>query len=392
MITLINNIFYRLNPKRLKLIVYVLLLPCILISLCSCRSDEASPDKDKKAIKTYAVMTVEPQSVTLNIQYPASLQGKQNVEIRPRVEGYVEKILIDEGASVKKGQLLFRLDGAQYEQNVRSAEADIKMATAEVNAAQMQVNKNKNLVEKNIVSPYELQSAEYTLQSRQAALAQAKAKLLNTKTDLNYTYIKSPVSGVVGNLTYRIGSLVTGSSVQPLTTVSDISSIYAYFAMNEKDFLAFVKSSNSLQQKLNQMTGITLLLADGTEYSYKGKIETVSGIINSATGSANFRAIFPNPQNLIRSGSSATIVIPQNLKDAILVPQKATYEIQGKRFVYVVNKDGKLKASEITVMPVTVGQFFVVTSGVTPGNNIVIEGVNMASLFLISPIFQAPVP
>jgi membrane fusion protein (multidrug efflux system) len=348
-----------------------------MLSFYSCKSDEASQDKAKKAVKTYPVMTVEPRTVTLNIQYPASLQGKQNVEIRPRVEGYIEKILIDEGAAVKKGQLLFRLDGAQYEQNVRSAEADIKMATAEVNAAQMQVNKNKNLVEKNIISPYELQSAEYTLQSKQAALAQAKAKLLNAKTDLNYTYIKSPVSGVIGNLTYRIGSLVTGNSAQPLTTVSDISSIYAYFSMNEKDFLALVKSSNSLQQKLNQMTGIKLLLADGSEYSYKGKIETVGGIINSETGAANFRAVFPNPQNLIRSGASATIVIPQVIKNAILIPQKSVYEIQGKRFVYIAGRDGKLKSSEITVMPVTVGQFFVVTGGLAQGDIIVTEGVNM---------------
>ena len=314
----------------------------------------------------------------MDIQYPASLQGKQNIEIRPRIDGYIEKILIDEGSVVKKGQVMFRLDGAQYEQNISSAEADCKMALAEVNAAQMQVKKAKSLVEKDIVSHFELESAEYTLQAKQAALAQAKAKLQNAKTNLSYTVITSPVYGVVGSIPYRVGSLINSNSNQPLTTVSDISSIYAYFSMNEKDFLALIRndSTKSVAQILKQMSGISLLLADGTAYSYKGQIETVSGIINSETGSANFRAVFPNPKSLLRSGGSATISIPEHIKNALLIPQKATYEIQGKKFVYVVGSEGEIKASEVTVMSIGLGKLFVVVDGLHPGDNIAVEGVN----------------
>lgn len=364
--------------KTSKLLVVNITLLFILILFTSCNNNKASTEKEKEQKKEYAVMTIETQPAVLTIQYPASLQGRQNIDIRPRVDGYIEKILIDEGAVVKKGQVLFRLDGAQYEQNVRSAEADIKIATAEVNAAQMQVNKAKRLVEKDIISHFELESAEYTLQSKQAALAQANAKLQNAKTNLSYTVITSPTNGVAGSIPYRVGSLVNSNSAQPLTTVSDISSIYAYFSMNEKDFLTLMRSDDSkpLQQKLNQMTGISLLLADGSTYSYKGKIETVSGIINPETGSANFRAVFQNPQSLIRSGGSATVCIPQNIKDAILIPQKATFELQGKRFVYLAGNEGKLKTAEIKIMPVGIGHFYAAASGLNPGDKVVIEGIN----------------
>ncbi len=323
-------------------------------------------------------MVLMPQTATINMQYPASLQGRQNIEIRPRIEGYLEKILIDEGSVVKRGQVLFQLDGSQYEQNIRSAEADSKMAAAEVNVAQMQLKKAQSLVAKEVVSHFELEAAEYALQAKQAALAQANARLQNAKTNLSYTIIRSPSNGVVGNIPYRVGSLISGNSDKPLTTVSDISSIYAYFSMNEKEFLAFIRrdSGKSLQQKLNRMSELELILADGSIYPDKGKIETVSGILNPETGSANFRAVFPNPKSLIRSGGSATICIPENIQNAILVPQKATYEIQGKRFVYMVGKDGEINASEISVLSVGVGQCFVVVAGVNSGDTIVVEGVN----------------
>lgn len=363
---------------KLKLLSYIAIALCTTILFSACNNNSAQTDKNQTKKKEYAVITIEAQTATLNIQYPASLQGEQNVEIRPRIDGYIEKILIDEGAVVKKGQILFRLDGAQYEQNVRSAEADIKIAAADVNAAQVQVNKVKHLVEKDIISHYELESAEYTLQSKQAALAQANAKLLNAKTNLSYTVITSPSNGIVGAIPYKAGSLVSSSSAQPLTTVSNISTIYAYFSMNEKDFLSLIQSDNNkpLQQKLKQMKGISLLLADGSNYPHAGRIETVSGIINSQTGSANFRAVFPNTQSHLRSGGSAVVCIPTTIQNAILIPQKATYEIQGKRFVYLVGKDGRLKNTEVNVMPVGIDRFFVVVNGVNAGDNVVIEGVN----------------
>ncbi|HEX8460482.1 MAG TPA: efflux RND transporter periplasmic adaptor subunit, partial [Segetibacter sp.] len=194
-------------------------------------------------VKDYPVITVTPQTTTLFTDFPATVQGQQNIEIRPKIDGYIQTIYVDEGATVRRGQPLFRISAPQYEQDVRTAQANIKIAQADVNAAQMQVNKVRPLVEKNIISHFELESAQYTLQSRQAALAQARATLANARTNLGYTSVTSPVNGVVGTIPYKIGSLVSGNTTQPLTTVSNIGNIYAYFSINEKDALNFSKNT-----------------------------------------------------------------------------------------------------------------------------------------------------
>ncbi|MCW3111211.1 MAG: efflux transporter periplasmic adaptor subunit [Segetibacter sp.] len=342
-------------------------------------------------VKDYPVLTVTPHSTTLFSDFPATVQGQQNIEIRPKIDGYIEMIYVDEGSTVRKGQPLFRISAPQYEQQVRTAQADIKIAEANVNAAQMQVNKVRPLVEKDIISKYELESAQYTLQARQAALAQAKATLANARINLGYTSVPSPVNGVVGTIPYKIGSLVSSNTAQPLTTVSNIGNIYAYFSINEKQALAFSKNTKgaTMHDRLATIPPVTLILSNGTEFPQKGRIETASGLINTETGSVSVRATFPNPGNVIRSGSSGVVRIPRTVDSAVLVPQKATFEIQGKKFVYIVESTSTVRSAEVKVLENNNGQFFVVQEGLRAGDKIVLEGV--ASLKEGTPIKQREV-
>ncbi|MEE1944747.1 efflux RND transporter periplasmic adaptor subunit [Pedobacter sp. KR3-3] len=341
--------------------------------------------KDDKAAKAaaaagqpqaYPVFAVSTQATTLDQDYPATIEGIQDIDIRPKVDGFIEKIYVDEGAVVKKGQLLFTINAPQYEQQVRTATAAISSAEANVNAAQLQVNKTKPLVDKDIISKYELEAAQLTLQTRKAALAQAKADLVNAKTNLGYTSITSPVDGVVGSLPYKTGTLVSSTSAQPLTTVSNISKVYAYFSLNEKQLLDFSNTykGKTLAEQMKNIPAVSLVLADGSIYAQNGKIESINGQINTSTGSASLRATFPNPVSLLKSGASASVRIPQHLENVILIPQKSTTDLQGKKFVYVLGDSAKVVSTEIQVMELTKGNFYVVTKGLKAGDKIVLEG------------------
>ncbi|WP_256007600.1 efflux RND transporter periplasmic adaptor subunit [Pedobacter deserti] len=351
-------------------------IPALLL-LASCgNSGQDKGDAKAGSLPSYPVFSVEAKSTSLETEYPATLEGVQNVDIRAKVDGFIDKIYIDEGATVKKGQLLFSINAPQYEQIVRTAGAAISSAEADVNAAQLQVNKTKPLVEKDIISKYDLEAAQLTLQSRRAALAQAKAELANAKTNLSYTKILSPVSGVVGSIPFKEGSLVGPSNSQPLTTVSDISRIYAYFSMNEKQLLDFTRDTKgtSVESKIKSIPPVTLTLADGTTFPETGKIESINGLINTGTGSASLRATFSNQAMLLKTGASASVRIPKHLENAILVPQKSTMDLQGKKFVYLVDAKGTVTQTEIEIMEVTSGDFYVVTKGLKPGDHLVLEG------------------
>lgn len=353
-----------------------ILAASIVIASCGKKDDKSAQAGGAPQVKEYKTLILQPQSATLNTDYPASIQGQENIEIRPRVEGYIEKIYVDEGAVVKTGQPLFKINAPEYEQQVRTATASIKSAQASVSTAKLAVNKVKPLVDKGIISKYELESAQYNYESAMATLAQANAALVNAKVNLGYTTVTSPVNGVVGSIPFRLGSLVGSNTAEPLTTVSSIGNVYAYFAMNEKVLLSFTKSaSGSLAQKIKQLPAVSLLLSDGSEYTEKGRIETVNGLINTETGTVNIRARFPNPRGIIRSGSSTTVRIPNEIKDGLLIPQSATFELQDKIFAVTVGKDGKTKNVNITVMENTPGNYYVVTSGLNSGDQIVLEGV-----------------
>ena len=360
--------------KLLQLSIMILLF---FIVGCSDKTSNQNT-QNAAAIPAYSVFKVVSKTATLKTDYPATLQGEQNIEIRPKIDGYIDKIYVDEGAVVKKGQLLFRVSAPQYQQDVNTANAAISSAEADVSAAELQVKKTKPLVDKEIISKYELESAEYTLQARKATLAQAKANLANAKTNLGYTTVTSPVNGVIGTIPYKLGSLVSSTTAMPLTTVSNIGNVYAYFSLNEKQLLDFSRQyeGNTLEAKLKQLPAVTLLLADGSEYPEKGKVETIAGLINTETGSASFRATFPNPVGLLRSGGSATVEIPVTINNAIVIPQRSTYELQGKRFVYLVNDSNKVISTEIEVMSVFAGQYFVVTNGIKPGDTIIYESTS----------------
>jgi membrane fusion protein (multidrug efflux system) len=355
-----------------------ILAASIIITSCGKKDDKSAQAGGAPQVKEYKTLTLEPRSATLYTDYPASIQGQQNIEIRPRVEGYIDKIFVDEGAVVKAGQPLFKISAPEYEQQVRTAAASIKSAQADVSSAKLAVNKVKPLVEKGIISKYDLESAQFTYESAMASLAQANAALVNAKTNLGYTTVTSPVNGVVGSIPFRLGSLVSSANAEPLTTVSSIGNVYAYFALNEKMLLNFTQSTDAgstLAQKIKNMPAVSLVLSDGTAYDEKGHIETVNGLINTETGSVNIRARFPNPKGIIRSGSSTTVRIPNAVKDGMLVPQSATFELQDKIFAVTVGKDGKTKNVNITKLENTAGNYYVVTSGLKAGDQIVLEGV-----------------
>jgi len=342
---------------------------------CGGGDDKKNPQAADQ-IQSYPVVALISHSTTLETDYPATLEGIQNVDIRPKVDGFIERIYVDEGATVKKGQLLFSINAPQYEQLVRTANASISSAEADVNAAQLQVSKTKPLVEKDIISKYDLESAQLTLQSRKAALAQAKAELSNAKVNLSYTKITSPVDGVIGSIPFKTGSLVNGTSAQPLTTVSNIAKVYAYFSMNEKQLLDFSRhyKGNNLAAQMKNIPAVSLVLSDGTIYAQNGKIESINGLINTNTGSASLRATFSNPIGLLRSGASASVRIPQYLDSVILIPQKSTIDLQGKKFVYVLDEKGAVKNIEVQIMEIPRGNYYVVTKGLKVGDKIVLEG------------------
>jgi membrane fusion protein (multidrug efflux system) len=329
------------------------------------------------AVKEYPVIAVKEQSTQLFKDYPTKLQGQQTVEIRSKITGYIEQILVDEGASVRKGQVLFRLNANDVQATVRSAEAQVKVAEADLFTAQVNVEKTKPLVEKNIISKFELQSVESTQKSKEAQLAQAKANMENAKANLQYTLITSPADGTIGTFPYRVGSLVSSSTAEPLTTVSNTLNMYAYFSFNEKEFLTITKGleGKNLQDKFAKLPGVSLVMADNSVYDKEGRIETASGLVDPQTGAINVRASFPNSEGLLRSGGSGLVRIPQYIDSAIIIPQKTSYELQGKHFVYVVGAGNKVHNTEIEVLIGNLKDSYVVTSGLKAGDQVVLEGI-----------------
>jgi len=350
----------------------------ITIAILSCTNQQKAGQPGVAiAIKEYPVIAVKSQSTQLYKDYPTKLQGQQTVEIRSKIAGYIDQILVDEGASVRKGQLLFRLNANDIQATVRSAEAQVKVAEANIFTAQVNVEKTKPLVEKNIISKFDLQSAESTLKAQEAQLAQANANLENAKANLQYTQITSPAEGTIGTFPYRVGSLVSSSTAEPLTTVSNTVKMYAYFSFNEKEFLTITKglAGKNLQEKFIRLPEVSLILADNTVYEQPGRIETASGLVDQQTGAVNVRAGFPNPDGLLRSGGSGLVRIPQYVDSAIIIPQKTTYELQGKHFVYIIGADNKVHNTEIEILVGNLKDSYVVTSGLNPGDKIVLEGI-----------------
>ena len=322
-----------------------------------------------------AVQTLQPATVNLTSSYPATIKGKQDVEIRPQVSGFITKVCVDEGSMVRKGQVLFIIDPTQYEAAARSAKAAVATAEAAVSTQQITVDNKRALNKKNIISDYDLAMAENSLASAKAQLASAKAQLISAEQNLGFTNVKSPSDGIVNDIPYRLGSLVSPSITTPLTIVSDITEMYVYASLTEKELLELVRKDGSQSAAVETYPEVQLQLSDGSTYDQKGKIETISGVINANTGAVSIRATFPNSKHLLRSGGMGNLIIPYHMENALVVPQKATTEIQDKKFVFLQQPDNTVKMNEITILNIDNGQEYVVTSGLKQGDLIVIENV-----------------
>lgn len=324
----------------------------------------------------YATIALAPTQINLKSSYVATIRGKQDVEIRSKVNGFITKLCVDEGSVVRKGQTLFIIDPVQYQAAVKVAQATVEVAKANVATSKLTVTNKRELAQKNIISQYDLQMAENQLASMEAVLAQANAQLVNARNDLSYTNVTSPSNGVVGTIPYRVGSLVSSSTATPLTIVSDISQMYVYFSMNEKQLLGMTRQGGTMNEILSKMPLVELQLADGTIYGEKGKIETLSGVIDQTTGSVTLRATFPNAKNLLRSGGSGLVLVPYTNDQAIIIPQKATYEIQDKKFVYMLTDSSTVVSTQIEISPLDNGAEYLVMGGAKLGDRIVVEGVS----------------
>lgn len=324
----------------------------------------------------YNTMTMTAESRTLNQNYTAVITGRQCVEIRPQVSGTITEVCIEEGAKVTKGQTLFIIDQVPYKAALQTAVANVKSAEAAVATARMTASSKEELFNEHVVSAFNLQTARNQLLEAEAALEQAQAAEISARNDLSYTEVKSPVNGVASMIPYRVGALVDASITTPLATVSDDGEMYVYFSMTENQVLSLIRENGTLEEAMKQMPEVELQLSDGLMYAHKGKIDAMSGTIDTGTGSVSLRATFPNPERMLRNGGSGTVVFPYQMDNVLVVPKEATYEIQDKIFVYRVT-DGKATSTPVTVFPVDNGKEYIIEQGLKAGDVIVAEGAGL---------------
>ena len=331
----------------------------------------------------FPVVTVGTSSASSQATYPASIKGVQDVQISPKIGGFITRINVKEGQTVSAGQVLFEIDNATYQAQVRQAQASVNTAQAACNTAKLSYENSQKLFENKVIGDFELKSATNQYEQAKAGLAQAQAALASAKEQLSFCFVKSPASGVVGTLPFKVGALVGAQNV--LTTVSNNSSMEVYFSMTEKDALAMSKSGDGL----SQLPAVQLQLADGTIYGHEGKVTKMSGVIDQATGTVQLIAVFPNAEKLLKSGGSGAIVIPHDNNSAIVIPQSCVSEVQDKKFVYTLGKDNKVVYTEIKVAPQNDGNNYVVTEGLKVGDKYVSNGITkLSDGMVIVPITQ----
>ncbi len=351
----------------------------VSLSSCSKGQDQAAMMAQMQgAAPQIGTVTVDYGSIDLSQSYPATIKGKTDIDVRPQVSGFITKVAVDEGQRVAKGQTLFIIDQVQFQAVVDQAQAQVNAAVTAVNTAQLTADQKQSLFDKNIISEYENQVAKNQLAQAKAQLETANAALVSAKKNLGYTVVTAPSNGVVGSIPFREGSLASPSMAQPLTTISDNSEVYAYFSLSEKELLTMTdKGATSVDAQVKSMPRVELLLSDGTIFPETGKITTVSGVLGNGTGAATARALFKNHNGMLRSGSTGQVLVPMRSDSVITIPQKATFELQDRRFVYVVGDSNKLASVPVTVSPISDGTNFVVTSGLKKGDVVAIEGVGV---------------
>lgn len=354
-----------------KIVFAVAIAASTMLASCGNKKQQQMPSATFKTIK------VSRQDVTMESKYSATIRGRQDVEIYPQVGGTLKQICVTEGQTVRKGQTLFIIDQVPYEAALNTAQAALKAAQAGEATAAMNYESKKKLFDEKVVSNFDLQTTYNSLLTAKAQVAQAEAQLTNARNSLSYTVVTAPSDGIVGTLPYRQGALVSAQMQQPLTTVSDNSQMWVYFSISERDLLNMVRQSGSIDEAIKNMPEVTLTLVDGSTYEKKGRVESVSGVVNSNTGSVQLRAVFDNDNGMLHSGSTGNVVIPNIYKNVLVVPATAAVQTQDRFRVFIVNNEGIANGKVISVNEQKAGDLFIVTSGLEGGEEIVAEGAGM---------------
>lgn len=355
-----------------KTTLYLLIALAVITTACDTKKETATV-----AIVEYPILVLSSQKTVLQLEYPTTLEGIETVEIRSKIDGYIEAVYIEEGSMVKTGQKLFKIDADRFIQEVNQRKAAVKAVEAALETASIQVIRTGALVDKKIVNAFELTTAKNLERVKRAELQQAQAALTDAQSQLAFTQITSPITGIVGRLPFKKGSLVNSTSEQALTTIANTQEMFAHFSLSQKQLNLFIDQypGNSRDEKIKNMPQLSLTQANGENYPLLGKIQNLSGILNEQTGSANFKALFPNPDGILWSGASATLHIPTIINQAIRIPKKAVFEIQGKFFAYMVDSQNTVHATEIDLLPTALEREFVVRKGLKAGDAVVIDGI-----------------
>ncbi|ALR31234.1 RND transporter [Chryseobacterium sp. IHB B 17019] len=353
--------------------IIVLIASIILLQSCSKAAENTNQAPPAPELPVYTVIT---SPATVYQEFPTALEGKNNVEIRSQVDGYLDKIYVEEGAYVRAGQPLFKIDSRAYGEQMNMAQANLQVANANIQKAKVEVDRLQPLVAAKVVSDVQLKTAKANYAAAVAAASQAKASVGGAKINVGFTTITAPVSGYIGRIPYKKGSLISRTDPNPLTLLSDISEIYAYFSMSELDFIAFQNKypGATLNEKLKNMPMVDLVIADNSTYPQKGKMSIVDGQFDKSTGAISVRAVFPNANGTLRTGNTGRVRMPQLFTNTLVLPQESTFEIQDKTYVYVVGKDKKVTSKPITISGKTNNYYFI-SEGLSVGDKVVFTGI-----------------
>jgi membrane fusion protein (multidrug efflux system) len=360
---------------------YVFQLSAFLIiaafTLHACKSSSGSENMAAPPPQSLPVITVDSMTATTHEEFSASLEGSKDIEIRPQVEGYIERIYADEGAYVRKGHSLFRINDRPYREQLNNARASLSAARANLSNAQINVSRLTPLVQNNVISDVQLKTAQAAYDAAAANVSQSEAVVQNAEINLGYALIRAPVNGYIGRIPFKTGSLVGITTAEPLTVISEIKDIHAYFSLSENDFIQFKNQfpGKTIEEKIKQMPPVELMLADNSIYPEKGKVELVSGQFSNTMGSISFRATFKNKEGSLRSGNTGKIRIPHSVTSALVIPQEATFELQDKVFVFALADSNKVASTPITVAGKS-GNYYLVDKGLEPGQKIVYSGLD----------------
>lgn len=363
--------------KTAKGLAAFLLLAAGSAALYSCGSSTANAPALAPPAQALPVITVSDHEVTSHREFTASIQGSRDIEIRPQVDGYLDRISVDEGAYVRKGQVLFHIDARPYTEQLNTAKASLQSAKASLESASINVEKLTPLVANKVVSDVQLKTAKAAYDAAKANVAQAQAAVDAAKINVGYTSVTAPADGYIGIIPFKTGSLVGKNTVEALTVLSETKDIHVYFSMSELDFLDFKQEfeGNTIEQKIKNIPPVELVLADNSIFPQKGKVQVVEGQFDKTMGAINFRATFPNGNGLLRSGNTGRIRIPRQLAKSVLIPQEATFELQDKVFVYTVLDSNKVEGRPVTIADRS-GRYYLISKGLKPGEKIVYAGLD----------------